>query len=214
MTTEQPSGPLTRVEQQERTRSALIASARRVFGRDGYHGANLAAVAREAGLTKGAVYSNFDSKADLFLAVLDEDLDSIEPGTWDPLGRFEAMPSIAGESVRALDLSDEERAHLGFGLTTLEFAASAARDPEIADALSQRLERLLDEFETIVRRERRDDDPLDARQLGTLLMALDNGAAMFWLIGWAGYDAGTMRRIATRMLNPSADETPVVASEG
>ena len=183
-----------------------MASARRVFGRDGYHGANLAVIAREAGLTKGAVYSNFASKADLFLAVLDEDLAGIEPGSWDPLGRFEAVPNIAGESVRAPALTDEERVHLGFGLTTLEFTASAARDPELSEALSGRLERLLQAFEAIARRHHRKEDPVHVRQLGTLLMALDNGAAMYWLIGWADYDAQTMRRMVKRMLNPTNDE--------
>lgn len=201
MAAELPPGPLTRTEQQERTRAALIASARRVFGRDGYHGANLAGIAREAGLTKGAVYSNFDGKADLFLAVLDEDLASIPDG-WDPLGRFEGVPDLAGESVRAADLTDEEREALGFGLTTLEFTASAAREPEILEALSLRLEGLLDSFEAIVRRERGDEDPLDVRQLATMLMALDHGAAIFWLIGWARYDAETMRQVVSRMLSP------------
>lgn len=198
-------GPLSRTEQQERTRQALVASARRVFGRDGYHNANLAVIAREAGLTKGAVYSNFAGKAALFLAVLDDDLSEIPDG-WDPLSRFEAVPDIAGASVRASDLRDEERDHLGFGLTTLEFAAAAARDPDISEALEQRLERLLSRFEAIASRERSDADPLDARQLASLLMALDNGAAMFWLIGWTRYDAGTMRLMVRRMLHPTPEE--------
>lgn len=207
MATERPPAPLTRAEQQENTRAALVASARRVFGRNGYHGAKLAAIAREAGLTKGAVYSNFASKADLFLAVLDEDLASLEPGSWDPFARFEAVPDIVGVSLRAPDLTDEGRVELGFGLTSLEFAASAARDPELSDALFQRLERLLEVFEAIARREHSDDDPIDVRQLSTLLMALDQGAAIFWLIGWTQYDSETMRRMVKRMLNPTSEET-------
>ena len=46
-----------------------------VFAHDGFHAASLDDVAALAGFTKGAVYSNFKSKDDLFLAVFDHRLD-------------------------------------------------------------------------------------------------------------------------------------------
>ena len=49
-----------------------MAAAQRVFFERGFHGASLEAVAEEAGVTKGAVYSRFESKADLFLAYQEE----------------------------------------------------------------------------------------------------------------------------------------------
>jgi AcrR family transcriptional regulator len=60
---------LTREAQKADTRARLIECARRVFLDNGFHAATLEQIALEAGVTKGAVYSNFDSKADLFLAV-------------------------------------------------------------------------------------------------------------------------------------------------
>jgi AcrR family transcriptional regulator len=63
---------LTRPERKERTRTDLVAAARRVFERHGFHRASLEQIADEAGYTKGAVYSNFAGKDELFLAVLDE----------------------------------------------------------------------------------------------------------------------------------------------
>lgn len=60
---------LTRAESQERTRQALLAAAAERFSAQGYLGTTLAQVASDAGLTKGAVYANFASKADLFLEV-------------------------------------------------------------------------------------------------------------------------------------------------
>jgi AcrR family transcriptional regulator len=199
-----PANPLTRAEQQSRTRGALVASARRVFGRDGFNGANLVAIAREAGLTKGAVYSNFDSKADLFLAVLDDDLASFDPETWDPVAKFAF--NLEGQSVRLPGLAAEERVALGFGLATLEFAASAARDQELSDAFSERLDRLLAGFEAIARRGHRDDDPLSAEQLGAMLMAFDQGASIHWLIGQMDIDADMMRELMNRMLRPAKQE--------
>ncbi len=201
-----PPVPLTRAEQQSRTRAALVASARQVFARDGFHGANLASIAREGGLTKGAVYSNFDSKADLFLAVLDDDLADFEPESWDPLAKYASVPDLEGQSLRLPGLAAEVREALGFGLATLEFAAAAARDQELSDALSQRLGRLLAGFEAIARRGHRDDDPLSAEQLGTMLMAFEQGAAIHWLTGQMDIDADTVREVMMRMLRPSEEE--------
>ena len=59
----------TRADRRSRTRAELIAVADRRFSADGYHATSLDAVADEAGFTKGAVYSNFASKEDLFFAV-------------------------------------------------------------------------------------------------------------------------------------------------
>ncbi|HZD71914.1 MAG TPA: helix-turn-helix domain-containing protein, partial [Actinomycetes bacterium] len=47
-------------------------AARRVFARRGYHDASVEEVAEEAGFSKGAVYSNFTSKEDLFVTLLEQ----------------------------------------------------------------------------------------------------------------------------------------------
>ncbi len=54
------------------TRRGLLRAASRLFLRDGYVATSLANIADEAGVTKGAVYSNFASKEELFLALLQE----------------------------------------------------------------------------------------------------------------------------------------------
>jgi AcrR family transcriptional regulator len=62
---------ITRTERKARTRDELLLAARSVFLRRGFHGASLDEIAEEAGYTKGAVYSNFAGKDDLYLALLD-----------------------------------------------------------------------------------------------------------------------------------------------
>ena len=62
---------LTRAERREQIRADLVAAARAVFLRRGFHQASLEEIALEAGWSKGAVFSNFAGKDDLFLAVLD-----------------------------------------------------------------------------------------------------------------------------------------------
>lgn len=62
----------TRAEQREATRRALLAEGRRRFADDGYFDVVLADVAEAAGVTKGAAYHHFGSKAGLFRAVVAE----------------------------------------------------------------------------------------------------------------------------------------------
>jgi AcrR family transcriptional regulator len=59
----------SRREPREQTEIRLLEAAEQVFSRRGYRAASLVDIAREAGYTTGAVYSNFSGKEDLFLAV-------------------------------------------------------------------------------------------------------------------------------------------------
>ena len=60
---------LTRAQKRERTHGELVSSAERLFVERGFHASTVDEIALEAGYTKGAVYSNFASKEDLFFAV-------------------------------------------------------------------------------------------------------------------------------------------------
>lgn len=64
---------LSREESQEITRTKLLAAARALFVQNGYGMTSLDRIADEAGFSKGAVYSNFSGKEDLFLEVLEEE---------------------------------------------------------------------------------------------------------------------------------------------
>src|SRR5580693_6502408 len=61
---------LTRAEQQALTRERLLAAAERVLAGHGYGGASIDLITAEAGYSKGAIYSNFESKEAVFLELL------------------------------------------------------------------------------------------------------------------------------------------------
>jgi len=63
---------LSRKEKQEQTRAAILDAATTLFATRGVEGTSVEAIARAAGLTQGAIYSNFASKADLWWAIADE----------------------------------------------------------------------------------------------------------------------------------------------
>jgi AcrR family transcriptional regulator len=129
----------TRAEKQARTRAELLATSARVFARRGYNGASVEEIAEQAGYSHGAVYSNFDGKADLFLAVFEEYMAE--------RARELAMTQIAVDDdapleVRARALADQwmerfARDRESFVLH-MEFIAHAGRDPELAGRFGTR----------------------------------------------------------------------------
>ena len=61
---------LTREEGRERTREHLLEAARMAVARNGYDGTSIADIAEAAGFSKGAFFSNFESKEALLLELL------------------------------------------------------------------------------------------------------------------------------------------------
>jgi AcrR family transcriptional regulator len=68
---------LTRDQQRAQTRTALLDAAARVFVERGFLGASVEAIVAEAGYTRGAFYSNFRSKEELFAALLQDRVYSV-----------------------------------------------------------------------------------------------------------------------------------------
>src|SRR4051812_50196100 len=69
------------------TREKLFEAAARVFEEQGIGGASIEAVAAAAGFTRGAVYSNFKSKDELIIALLQDYVEQTIGGIPDLLGK-------------------------------------------------------------------------------------------------------------------------------
>ena len=125
---------LTRVEQSLRNRELVLAAARRMFLERGYHGASLEQIADEAGFSKGVVYSQFEGKADLFLALLQQ---RIEERNRENERVVDGLVSSDGLSLdrglRALleHASERDRTDAEWGLLVIEFRVHAARNPDL-----------------------------------------------------------------------------------
>jgi AcrR family transcriptional regulator len=136
---------LTRAQQQERTRAAVLAASRQEFGEHGYAEATVDRIAERAELTRGAVYSNFPSKRALYLAVLVEMVEGAGAGE----AAASTAPSLAaglGAFARAwlerLPLAGDSPADRRLQLRSL---AGVVEDEPARTALAQatRLEALL-----------------------------------------------------------------------
>jgi AcrR family transcriptional regulator len=129
----------TRAEGQARTRAELIDTAAEVFARRGYNGASVEEIAEEAGYSHGAVYSNFESKADLFLAVFE---DYMAERARELAATQVDVADDAPLEVRARALADQWMERLSRDRASvvlhMEFIAHAARDPELAGRFGTR----------------------------------------------------------------------------
>jgi AcrR family transcriptional regulator len=120
-----PPAKPRREEKKAATREALLEAATKVFARQGYVAASVDDVAWEAGLTKGAVYSNFDSKDALFAAVIEryhdkQVLEIVDRVDWSAPASEQA--AWAGEQFMSIRDSD-------LFLLMLEYTLYAARFP-------------------------------------------------------------------------------------
>ncbi len=99
---------LTRGERKAEIREQLVVSADALFLRRGFHAATLDEIAAELGVTKGALYSNFASKADLFLAVLDARLERRHHGVTRGRSTARDLEELAREHARAISRDDPD----------------------------------------------------------------------------------------------------------
>jgi len=166
---------LTRSEGAALTRRELLDAAERRFFCDGYHGTTLEAIAEEAGYSKGAVYSAFESKADLFLALLDTIIDRRLEETTRLFADHPLGPSrLATLAARPID----ERSQQWF-LLAMEFWLHARRYPELLEQFADRYRRLRVGFAELASET---STPLGADGWAIVTLALANGLALERLI--------------------------------
>src|SRR3954470_3704142 len=69
------AGRMSREQRRAQTRERVLTAARTVFAGRGFHGASVEEIASEAGFSTGALYSNFEGKEDLFVALMEREID-------------------------------------------------------------------------------------------------------------------------------------------
>ncbi|HET8956358.1 MAG TPA: TetR/AcrR family transcriptional regulator [Solirubrobacterales bacterium] len=176
----------TRSEKQARTRTELIATAAKVFARRGYNGASVEEIAKEAGYSHGAIYSNFDGKADLFLNVFEE---YMAQRVQELLAVQASLPADASLAIRARALADQwmerfARDPESFFLH-MEFITHAQRDPDLAHRFGTRsaaMREAISHYITEYQEEVGLEFPLSPDDLALVLRALGLGLAIESLV--------------------------------
>lgn len=162
----------TRAERQARTRSDLIDAAERLFTAQGFHATSIDAVAAGAGFTKGAVYSNFASKEDLFFAVYERRVDA-RVAEIESILQAAPTPQVGIERIipgnRGRPETDD-----GWMAVFFEFWAHVLRHPELRERFVTHHRRVIEVLAAAMLEsgQRLPDDP---RKLATARYAMQLG---------------------------------------
>jgi AcrR family transcriptional regulator len=198
---------MSREEQVERNRRLVLEAARRVFLARGYASATVDAIAEEAGFSKGVVYSQFDSKADMFLALLEARITERAVQNERLAERLDGKQLAAAVPELALSL---RRAEPEWMQLVLEFRVHAARVPELNRRYAQLHEYTVDRLSSVYARlhERAGTTPrYPPRVLAQLSLAISRGALLEELADPAAADLPAPEVISDLVLQtaPPAD---------
>ena len=166
---------LTREQSRDQTRQRLLDAAQSIFLSKGSVAASVEDIAEQAGYTRGAFYSNFGSKSELFLQLLKRDHENVMA---DMRAIFEAGESRSQMEARVLDYYSKHFRENDCFLLWMEGKLQAARDPdfrvgfvaclrELRAATTEYIRQFSAQFGTPL--------PLPAEQLAVGLLALSDG---------------------------------------
>ena len=132
----------------EDTRRKLIQAALETVAREGFEAASVDTIARRAGFSVGALYSNFRNKDDLFFAVFDEHVAWFEAQLESATAADDQIASFL-ESIEQIALRPDQF------LVFVEFWAYAVRKPKTRRQLAGRLAEMRGRVAEVVGDERR-----------------------------------------------------------
>jgi AcrR family transcriptional regulator len=162
--------PMARRPSRQEVRDRLLEAAGTVFAQKGFAAASVEDVARQAGLTKGAIYSNFASKDELFFALLGDHV----------ARRLENLNLAGGREIgdALMSAAIDDR---DWQLLFIEFWQRAVRDPEARRQFVRHRRELRRSIADAIEKRARAagyELPLPAKDLATIVLALSNGLAI------------------------------------
>jgi len=171
---------LTRSEQQVKTRAALLDAAARAFVERGFQGTSVEVITEAAGFSRGAFYSNFESKEQLFAELLQDRLYARYQAMAIASAEEKSRPSLAqvGEQLAAIQGEPAGRWLFRLWLELLAHAGRDERFRELAAGFWSGTRRLM---ATAIQRAYEDagnSPALPAEDLATAMIALDIGLAL------------------------------------
>jgi AcrR family transcriptional regulator len=205
---------LSRVERREQTRQELVSAAEECFVSRGFHASSVDEVAERAGYTKGAVYSNFASKEDLFFAVyerrVEQVLTEVVPGLIQGSAE-DAFDQLAAGAIQRRDPDD------GWRAVFFEFWAHVLRHPELRERFAAIHARFLEPMAEGVRQLAADrgltlPGDVTASQVAVAWNAMEVGLVLERLTQPQTVDVALARRMGRLLLDAVLDTTQPPAS--
>jgi AcrR family transcriptional regulator len=169
---------LTREQSRANTRERLLRAARSVFARSGFHGASVEEIASEAGFSTGALYSNFTGKEDLFLVLMEREIEEHAREISEAVRTRDSMAERATGGARQWMTMIEREPEVV--LLFMEFWAYGVRDAQVRPKVAARFAQMREVLTRLIADGVRDFElelELPAEQLALAIDALADGIA-------------------------------------
>jgi AcrR family transcriptional regulator len=169
---------MTREQSKANTRGRLLAAARSAFASSGFHGASVEEIASRAGFSTGALYSNFDGKEDLFLVLMEREIDEHAREISAAVSMRDSVADRAtGGAQQWMTMIEREPELL---LLFMEFWAYGVRDADVRPKVAARFAQVRGLLTRLIEEGVREFDlqlALPAEQLAIAVDALADGIA-------------------------------------
>ncbi|WP_159010329.1 TetR/AcrR family transcriptional regulator [Bradyrhizobium sp. S69] len=165
------------------TRDKLFEAAARVFEEQGIGGVSIEAIAAAAGFSRGAFYSNFKSKDELIIAMIEDHVERSIRRNLDLLATHDNLADYI-DALKSMDRSRQDplaRSPLLHMEMILFVARAEKRRPELAQRLRARRQLIADIVETASRNSGKNGSPNPA-WTGAIVLALEDGFRLHRLI--------------------------------
>jgi AcrR family transcriptional regulator len=165
------------------TRDKLFEAAARVFEEQGIGGVSIEAIAAAAGFSRGAFYSNFKSKDELIIAMIEDHVERSIRRNLDLLATHDNLADYI-DALKSMDRSRQDplaRSPLLHMEMILFVARAEKRRPELAQRLRARRKLIADIVETASRNSGKNGS-LNPAWTGAIVLALEDGFRLHRLI--------------------------------
>ena len=165
------------------TRDKLFEAAARVFEEHGIGSASIETIAAAAGFTRGAFYSNFKSKDELIIAMIEDHVEQSTRRYLDLLARHRNLADFI-EAMKKMDRSQQDplgRSPLLHMEMILFVARAEKRRPELAKRLRAGRKLIADVIETTAKNTGKDPG-LTPAWWGSIVLAMEDGFDLHRLI--------------------------------
>jgi AcrR family transcriptional regulator len=188
-------------ERTDLTRTRFLQAAEKIFARDGFEAAKLEEIAADAGYTRGAFYANFESKEDLFFALLEREITARIENLRKHVAKCQS-PSQKLAALREfwLNMCLDRR----WSLLAMEFKLFALRHPEVKARLTAMHRRLVTSGVEILEQIMHDLGhklPVSAYGVGMAFFALSSGLTVQHMLDRAGMPEDAVREIMMRFFD-------------
>lgn len=198
---------LTQEERKQETRQLLIESAIEIFAQLGFHGASVDKIAEHAGFSKGAVYAHFKSKEELFLAILEQQMQLQVDNIHQVIDQQHSISHFIDAMDTCFD--SVKKRNRTWNMLYMEFLLCGMREESVrhkwSSMITESVAQISGAIERLMSRENH-GSTLSADEIAWTIVSFENGMAIFSYISEDSMPLNLYRKALHKLLLPARQE--------